>query len=67
MKLYAENLREGQKKQYILKTRTHNLETLASIYRKNATLLGTSLLKNCGKFLVSHPKIGGILYQKSSN
>ena len=67
MKLYAENLREGQKNQYIFKTRTHNLETLASIHKKNATLLETSLLKNCGKFLVCHPKIGGILYQKSSN
>ena len=49
MKLYAENLREGQKSQDILKTRTHNLETLASIHKKNATLLETSLLKNCGK------------------
>ena len=49
MKLYAENLREGQKNQYIFKTRTYNLETLASIYKKNATLLANSLLKNCGK------------------
>ena len=48
MKLYAENLREGQKNQYIFKTRTHNLETLASIHKKNATLLETSLPKNCG-------------------
>ena len=49
MTLYAENLREGQENQYILKTRTHNLETLASIYKKNATLLEASLLRNCGK------------------
>ena len=67
MKLYAEKLREGQNNQYIFKTRTHNLETLASIHKRSATLLETSLLKNCGKFLVCHPKIGGILYQKSSN
>ena len=44
MKLYAENLREGEKYQYIFKTRTHNLETLASIPKKNATLLETSFL-----------------------
>ena len=49
MKLYAENLREGQKSQYIFKTRTHYLETLASIHKTNATLLETSLLKNCGE------------------
>ena len=64
MKLYAENFREGQKSQYIFKTRTHNLENLASIHEKSATLLETPLLKNCGKFLVCHLKIGGILYQK---
>ena len=67
MKLYAENLREGQKYQYIFKTRTHNLETLASILKKNATLLETSFLQNFGKFLFCHRKIGEILYQKSSN
>ena len=50
MKLYAEKLREGQNNQYIFKTRTHNLETLASIHKKSARLLETSLLKNCGKF-----------------
>ena len=61
MKLYTENLHEGQKNQYIFKTRTHNLETLASIHKKNVTLLESSLLKNCGKVLVCHPKIGGIL------
>ena len=60
MKLYAENLLEGQKNQYIFKTRTHNLETLASIYKKSATPLQTSLLRNCEKFLVCHPKIGAI-------
>ena len=67
MKLYAENFCGGQKNQHIFKTRTNNLETLASIHKKNATLLETSSLKNCRKFLVCHPKIGGILYQKSSN
>ena len=66
MKLYVENLREGQKNQHIFKTRTHNLETLGSFHKKNARLLETSLRKTCGKFLVCHPKIGGILYQKSS-
>ena len=35
MKLHAENLREGQKIQY---KRDHNLETLGSIHKKNATL-----------------------------
>ena len=43
MKLYAENLREAQKIQYVFKTTTHPLETLASIYKKNATLLETSI------------------------
>ena len=62
MKLYSENLREVQKNQYIFKTRAHNLETLVSIHKKNATLLETSLLRNCEKFLVCHQKIGGILY-----
>ena len=66
MKLYVENLREGQKNQHIFKTRTPKLETLGSFHKKNAGLLETSLLKNCGKFLVCNPKIGGILYQKSS-
>ena len=57
MKLYAENLREEQKKsQYIFKTRTHNLETPASIHKKNATLLDTLLLKNCGKLSILSPK-----------
>ena len=67
MKFYGENLREGQKNQYIFKTKTHNLEILASIHKKNATLLETSLQENCGKFLICHPKIGGILYPKSSS
>ena len=67
MELHAENLHEEQKNQYIFKTRTHNLETLAGTHKKNATLLVVSLLKNCAKFLVCHPKVGGILYQKSSN
>ena len=57
MKLYAENFREEQKlNQYIFKTRTHNLGTLASIHKKNATLLETSLLKNCGKLSILSPK-----------
>ena len=67
MKLYAENLREAQKIQYVFKTTTHPLETLASIYKKNATLLETSLLNNCGKFVVCYPNIDGIFYDKSSN
>ena len=49
MKLYGENLPEGQKhSQNIFKTRTHNQETVTSIHKKNPTLLETSLSKNCG-------------------
>ena len=42
-----------------------NLETLEGIHKKNVTLLETSLLKNYGKILVCHPKIGGVLTQKA--
>ena len=64
MKLYVESLLEEQKNQNIFETRTHNLETRTSIHKKNARLLETSLLKNCGKFLLCNPKIGVILYKK---
>ena len=50
MKLYVENLRGGQKNQYIFKKKAHDLETLGGIHEKNATMLETSLLKNSGKF-----------------
>ena len=50
MKLYAENFCEGQKYQYIFKTkRVYDLETLRGIHKKNAALLETLLLKNYGK------------------
>ena len=50
MKIYAENLCEEQKKSIHFQIkRAHNIETLAGIHKKNATLLETSLLKNCGK------------------
>ena len=67
MKLYAENFCGGQKINIFSKQGLITLEALASIHKKNATLLETSSLKNCEKFLVCYPKIGGILYQKSSN
>ena len=44
--------------------RAHNLETLGGIYEKNAKLLQTSLLKNCGKLASLLPKIGGDHTQK---
>ena len=67
MKLYAENLREGQKKSmHFQNKRTPNLEFLGGIHKKNATLLETSLLEICGKFPVCHLKIEGV-YQKSTN
>ena len=68
MKLYAENLREGQKKLiHFQNKRDHNLETLGGVYKKNATLLETPLLKNCGKHFRLLPKNCGSLYQKISN
>ena len=68
MKLYAENFREGQKYQYIFKTkRVYDLETLRGIHKKNATLLETLLLKNYGKCLVCHPEIEGVYTKKVAN
>ena len=49
MKLYAENLCEGQKYQYIFKTK-------GGIRKKNAKLLETSLLKNYGKLSSLPPR-----------
>ena len=40
MKLYAENLREGEKNNTF--SVAHNLETLGGTHRKNATLLEAS-------------------------
>ena len=54
MKLYAENLCEGQKYQYIFKTK-------GGIRKKNAKLLETSLLKNYGK-LSSFDKLATIVF-----
>ena len=45
----------------------HNLETFGGIHKENATMLETSLLKNCGKLSSFSPKNWGSLYQKSSN
>ena len=63
MKLYAENLCEGQKYQYIFKTKG-NLETLGGIHKKNATLLETSLVENYGKLSSLSPKNLGSLFQR---
>ena len=49
------------------KKRTHNLETLGGIHKKNATLLKTSLLNNFGKVSSLSHKSGGSLYEKSTN
>ena len=45
----------------------NNLETPGGILEKNATLLETSLLKNCGKLSSLSPKNLGTLFQKNSN
>ena len=64
MKLYAENLREGEKIHFQNK-RDHDLETLGGIHKKNVTLLGISLLENLywrtimKNLLFCHPKIKG--------
>ena len=52
---------------HIQSKRAHNLETLGGIHKKNATLLETSLLKNCGKLSSLSPKNWGSLYQKRNN
>ena len=67
MKLYAENLREGEKSIYFQNKRAYNLEILGGIYKKNTTLSGTSLLKNCGKISSLSSKNLRSLYQKCSN
>ena len=64
MNLYEENLREGKKSIHLQNKRTHNLENLEGIHKKNATLLETSLLKNYGKLSSLSPKNGVRLYQK---
>ena len=62
MKLYAENLREGSI--HFQNKRDHNLKTLGGIHNKNATLLETLLLKNCGKPSSLSPKIGRVYTKK---
>ena len=57
---------KGKKIMHFLNKRAHNLETPGGIHKK-ATLLETSLLKNCGKLSNFLPKNWGSLYQKSSN
>ena len=47
--------------------RADNLETLGDIHEKHATLLETSLLKNCEKLSSFSPKNWEISYQKRSN
>ena len=41
--------------------KVHNLETLECILEKTTMLLKTSWLKNCGDFLIYHPKNWGSL------
>ena len=55
---------KGKKSIHFQNERGHNLETLGGIHKKNATLLETLLLKNYGKFLVCHPKIGWVYTKK---
>ena len=56
------------KKQYVFETKkSHKLETLKCILKKTAMLLETSWLKNCGNFLVCHPKNQASSYPKSSS
>ena len=49
---------KGKKSIHFQNKRTHNLETVGGIHKKNATLLETSLLKNCGKLSSLSPKSG---------
>ena len=42
MKLYAENLREGEKSTHFQNIRAHNLETCGGFRKENATMLETS-------------------------
>ena len=53
---FVENLPEGQKKSNYQSKSPHNLETLGTICKKNATLLQTPLLKNCGRIGEFIPK-----------
>ena len=59
--------RRAKKSIHFQNKRTHNLETIEGIHKKNATLLETSLLKNYGKLSSLSPKNWGSLYQISSN
>ena len=55
----------GEKKLVLSQNkRSHNLETFERNHKKFGTQSGTSLLINCGKYLVSHPKYGEVLGQK---
>ena len=42
MKLYAENLCEGEKSTHFQNIRAHNLETCGGFRKKNAAMLETS-------------------------
>ena len=46
------------------KKRSYNPESFQCNHKKFGTQSETSLLVNCGKILVCHPKNGGILGQK---
>ena len=47
-----------------LEKRAHKLETLGGIYKKNATMLEISLLKNCKKLSSASPQNWSSFYQK---
>ena len=58
------SLQEEKKLVLSQNKRSHNLESFGRNYKKFVTQSGTSLLINCGKLLVCHPKNGGVLDQK---
>ena len=58
MKLYAENLREGQNK------RAHNLENLGGIHQKNATHRDFVTEESWKKFHFITPKLGEFIAKK---
>ena len=55
---------KGKKSIHFQSKRAHNLEVLGGIHKKNATLLETSLLKNCGKLSSLSPKTWGSFFLK---
>ena len=55
---------KGKKSIHFQSKRAHNLEALGGIHKKNATLLETSLLTNCGKLSSLSPKTWGSFFLK---